>query len=577
LRLAEALNIIRAPAPNGVAFPVLLAAGFTPLHLKSFFHAHLQQALPDRPVTVSEGLYGDLCGALERAAATPLHGIAVALEWPDLDPRLSYRSACRWSVSMGQDIILTASEALERIAAALENIPADVRMTLSLPGLPLPPFFPASERQASAAEIALSDRLSSFCARVSRRPDLFVVNPFRLAVESPPAGRFDLQSDLVLGFPYTVSHASALAASHALLMAPRQPRKGIITDLDDTLWDGVAGEVGPDAVSWDLSRHHHLHALYQNLLLSLSEQGVLVGVASKNDPAIVERCFARADILLRAEKVFPFEVHWGAKSRSVARILQTWNIAADSVIFVDDSPMELAEVAAAHPGMECLRFPKGDYAAGLDLLWRIRDLCGKPAISPDDVLRLASLRQGAEFRRLSQDAVTPDEFLRQAQAAISCHFGPGAGDARALELVNKTNQFNLNGARRTEADWRCLLQQPDGVLAVLGYEDRFGPLGKISVIQGQRRDNVLHVNTWVMSCRAFSRRIEYQCLHVLFERLGVETMLFDFTPTAKNRPLQEFFETLLGFMPEGPLTLSRREFAARCPALFHAVSEHWES
>jgi len=99
------------------------------------------------------------------------------------------------------------------------------------------------------------------------------------------------------------------------------------------------------------------------LLRALAATGVLVGVASKNDSAVVERAFGRRDLLLPKESVFPIEAHWDAKSTSAGRILKAWNIAADSVVFVDDSPMELAEVKAAWPQMECLQFPGKDPAS----------------------------------------------------------------------------------------------------------------------------------------------------------------------------------------------------------------------
>jgi len=103
---------------------------------------------------------------------------------------------------------------------------------------------------------------------------------------------------------------------------------------------------------------------------------------------------------------------------------------------------------------------------------------------------------------------------------------------------------------------------------VVSYEDKFGPLGKIAVIQGRRSGTTLQVKTWVMSCRAFSRRVEYQCLRVLFERYGLTEIGFDFLATSRNGPLQEFFASLLGAKPTGSVTLSRIEFESRCPALF---------
>jgi FkbH-like protein len=561
----------------------MLACGVTPLHLKTFLHAYLQHALPQRSVSVGEGLFGDLEGSLQRAAGMPLQCLAVTLEWSDLDSRLGYRSPARWSLAAIDDILKVFENSLKRILQAVENVPAAVRLAVSLPSLPLPPLFQTAGRQLSRSEARLNALLSSFAAALSERPGLAIVNASRLAEESPPGERLDLKSELLLGFPYSMTHANQLAESLAWLLSPPAPKKGIITDLDDTLWNGLAGEVGPEGVAWDLSGHHHLHALYQNLLSSLAEQGVLIGVASKNDSGVVARCFERPDMLLTAGRVFPFEVHWQAKSGSVARILRTWNIAADSVIFVDDSAMEMGEVAAAHPGIQCIRFPKGDYVEGLRMLREIRDLCARERISDEDLLRADSIRSGAEFERLALESATADDFLRNAESRVTFDFAPRPDDHRVLDLVNKTNQFNLNGLRRTEADWRNMLARAGSFVTVVSYEDKFGPLGKISVIQGETVDGSLHIGSWVMSCRAFSRRIEHQCLRILFDLLGPDEIVFDFVGTSRNGPLQEFLESLLGKKPERPAALTREEFSLRCPSLFHRVAgleewreqEHW--
>ncbi len=301
-----------------------------------------------------------------------------------------------------------------------------------------------------------------------------------------------------------------------------------------------------------------------------------VGVASKNDPLVVEKCFQRTDIILQSGKVFPFEVHWQAKSGSVSRILKKWNIAADSVIFVDNSPLELAEVAAAHPGIQCIQFPGNDYAAGMRMLTQIRDLCGKEPVRRKMRLRLDSIRRGAEFQRESEESSTPESFLEAAMATVTFDFRTGERDPRALELVNKTNQFNLNGVRLTEQDWLGRTAHPGSVLAVVSYEDKFGPLGKICVILGSRENDALHVSSWVMSCRAFSRRVEHQCLRTLFDRLQVDKMIFDLKPTDKNGPLREFFHTWSPDKPDGPITLTRDTFEAACPKLFHQVRQYTE-
>ncbi len=578
MRITDALKILQQASADAPPYRVILACGFTPLHLQSFLAAHLQQALPQRRVTVIPGLYDDTAGALEGADSSGADAVAVALEWPDLDPRLGFRSAGEWGSTALADVVSNARGALGRLTAAVERVAGGIPVAVCLPTLPLPPIFHTPGWQSADAELALEEMAMQAGARLARIRGCSVVSASRLAEESPAGSRFDLKSDLLTGLPYTVAHASAVGAALARLLAPPPPKKGLITDLDDTLWHGLVGEVGPDAVSWDVASHTQLHGLYQKLLAALAGEGVLVAVASKNDPAAVKQVFEREDLLLRSEQVFPLEVHWNAKSGSVSRILEKWNIAADSVVFVDDSPMEVAEVAAAHPGIEGVLFPKNDYAAGYAMLRRLRDLFGKPRISEEDGIRLDSIRKSSAFHEMPASGSGAEGFLQQAEAVIRFDFRLSAEDPRILELVNKTNQFNLNGVRRGEAAWRAGLLSPGALLAVVSYQDRFGPLGKIAVIQGRRAGRTMTIQTWVMSCRAFSRRIEHQCLKMLFDRYAPSEIVFEFAPTPKNGPLQDFFASILGARPAGTFALSRAQFDAACPPLYHkAIESHTSS
>ena len=117
--------------------------------------------------------------------------------------------------------------------------------------------------------------------------------------------------------------------------------------------------------------------------------------------------------------------------------------------------MELAEVQAVHAGVECMLFPTNDAQGAVALLERLRDLFGKTTIAADDALRLESLRQAENFRAAAGGAAsTSEEFLKQVQGELTFDMGESGWQAgRALELVNKTNQFNLNGRRFSEGEW----------------------------------------------------------------------------------------------------------------------------
>ncbi len=294
---------------------VTLACGFTPLHLHTFLNAHLQVALPGNAVRITEGLYGDLCGTLERSGESD--GVVVVIEWPDLDARLDYRNAGGWGRDTVASIVEHATLVLERIKAALGRMPGRAPVALALPSLPITPIFPAPGWQSSEAELLLSSTLSHFAAELARDGRVRVVSAERLAQESPWETRLDLKSDLKAGLPYTIKHADALAALLARTLVPPAPKKGIISDLDDTMWKGIVGEVGPENVHWDLHGDAQMHGLYQKMLGSLSDHGTLVGVASKNDPAVVAKAFERPDMIVRPEQVFPIEASWNAKSGAV--------------------------------------------------------------------------------------------------------------------------------------------------------------------------------------------------------------------------------------------------------------------
>jgi len=385
-----------------------------------------------------------------------------------------------------------------------------------------------------------------------------------------PAERWDLRADLLTGFPYTLRHADALGEALARLIQPRPAKKGLITDLDGTLWSGILGEIGPDRVRWD--GRSQLHGVYQQLLQALAEEGVLIGAASKNDRATVDQALRRSDLLLHPERIFPVEAHWDPKSQSAGRILEAWNIGPASVVFIDDNPMELAEVKAAWTEIECLLFPAQDHAAAEALFRKLRELFGRRPILEEDSLRMASLRGSAEFRGQGD---SQDQFLAAARAKMTIEFDPPAEDSRVLELVNKTNQFNLNGRRYTEQEWRRgLAGLPDSessFVMTVSYRDRFGPLGKIAVIRGVSNGGKVEVGAWVMSCRALSRRIEHRCLEILFERFHTEELRLQFVATSKNAPLREMLARYGEGPPAGTILISRERFRERAPKLDHEV------
>jgi len=512
-------------------------------------------------------LYGDLEGNMRVAAQSAAEAAVVVVEWSDIDPRLGLRGTGGWRLSLHEDILEVASGRFGRLLRALESLAHVKPVALIPPTLPLPFLGHTPGWQSSRTELELNRHLTSFLADVVGISNVSPGDTRALAESSPAQSRLDATMELKAGFPYTLAHTSDVAELAVRLLFPPAPKKGLITDLDDTLWAGLVGEVGASGVHWCLADNSHIHAVYQQMLRHLHEMGVLLAVASKNEIAVVEQAIQRADLLLPSDCFFPVHASWGPKSQSVAAILKTWNIAADSVVFVDDSPMELDEVQQAFPGITCLRFRRQQPSEMLRLMGQLRDLFGKSVVTREDSLRQASIRASSAIT----DEAPTAEFVRGLQGRVTLDLSKEVSNKRLLELINKTNQFNLNGVRVSEGEWMKHLADSDSVVMGVSYEDKFGPLGTIGVLAGRETPDGIAVSSWVLSCRAFSRNIEHHMLDCLFRRY--RNIRLEYCPTERNQPLQKCLEAL-GADPavaQSGLLLTEEQFRAHTEQLPHQV------
>lgn len=567
MRLIEALEILKGTKERkGGTLRCILATGLNPLHFKTFLAAELSLLFADEAVEISDGLYGDILGNLDRLTMADVKadvGI-VLIEWPDLDPRLGIRSPARWTTSELADILSTAGVKALAVQRAIEETCQRLPLAVCFPTLPLPPISFVPGWQAGSFELDLRMIVQTIASKVSQCAKVRVLSPQRIDLLSPLRNRLDVKSEISTGFPYHLSHASALAHCLACLTRWPVPKKGLITDLDDTLWRGIVGEVGCDRISWNIDHHSQMHALYQRFLGALASEGVLIGVASKNDSSVVEGALRRHDLSLSPSVIFPLEINWGPKSHSVSRILRTWNVGPDSVVFIDDSSLELAEVKASHPKVECLQFPTQDSAAAYELLLRLRDMFGKSTILLEDSVRMESIRRSHERAEVRDPAAAmPQGFIESVGAEMNFNFSKAPLDPRALELVNKSNQFNLNGRRYTEASWENYLRNPASLLLLVSYKDKFGPLGKVAALAGCQKGRKIIINTWAMSCRAFSRQLEYKCLTELITKFDIDELEFEYLPTDRNGPFRDFLRAITGVDPTPRCTVPREVLQMR--------------
>lgn len=573
MTLAQALQLLKNQKDVARTRRLFLACGFEPLHLVTMLRARFAERFPREAAEIETGLYGNVEQALAAAHDSDAEAAIAVIEWSDVDPRMGLRSAGGWGPSVQPEILANSEERWTGIVKQVKRVAATKPVVVVPPTLPLLPLGHTAGWQASRFELELQRQLAEFLAKTAEIGGVSILNSRRINSASPQESRLDALMELKAGFPYTVAHASAVASECTRLLFPPAPMKALITDLDDTLWDGILGDVGVRGVSWSLEEHSQIHSLYQQMLRSLSESGVLLGIASKNEQSLVEEALRRDDLLVPAKAFFPVHANWGAKSKSVGEILRVWNIGPDSVVYVDDSLMELEEVGNAFPAIRCLQFSKSHPAKVIALLEELRDLFGKPTINSDDLLRLDSIRGNAAIQAAATAAEsTNGDFVRNLSGTITFDYQKDPDNKRLLELINKTNQFNLNGIRLSDGEWLQRLKDASCVVVGISYEDKFGSLGTIGVLSGRRLGDRFEVTNWVLSCRAFSRQIEDHILDSVFQQPGVAAVDLGFRTTDRNQPLRRYLASLgLDTERVTAITISRKQFYDHIEDLPHQV------
>ncbi|MEU6431029.1 HAD-IIIC family phosphatase [Microbispora sp. NPDC046973] len=319
--------------------------------------------------------------------------------------------------------------------------------------------------------------------------------------------------------------------------------KCLVLDLDNTLWGGVLGDDGPENIEVGTLYPGNSYLEAQRTALVLRRQGVLLAISSKNDAALVGKVFAEhPGLVLREDDFAVSAVNWDPKDGNVAAIAAELNIGLDSLVFADDSRFECELVSRTHPQVTVVHL-------GGDPSEHAADLLAEGAF---DVLattttdrRRTELYQARVRRRRweAESRGTAEDYLRGLGVRVAVRQADAYTIARIQQLGLRTNQFTLLG--RAHPDARTREMAESGHHRVLGFEvtDRFGSEGLVGALWVTPADDYWLIENYVMSCRVFSRGIEFAVLQVLADEArtaGAVRLEADYRPTERNGPARRF-------------------------------------
>ncbi len=331
--------------------------------------------------------------------------------------------------------------------------------------------------------------------------------------------------------------------------AQGQSRKCLVLDLDNTLWGGVIGDDGLAGIKLGQgSARGEAHLAFQHYARDLGRRGIILAVCSKNDEAnALDPFLNHPEMALRREDIACFVANWTDKAANLRHIAQRLNIGLDSLVFADDNPAERAVVRRELPMVAVPELPEDPtfYAATIADAGYFEAV----RITAEDRDRAGLYRQNAARDEALTSATDMDGYLRSLEMRAIWGRFDATNLPRIVQLINKTNQFNLTTQRTTDAAIQTAIDDPSALTLQIRLLDQFGDNGIIAIVAGAAdpATTTIRLHTWLMSCRVLGRGMELETLNLVVaqaKQLGASELIGEYRPTAKNGMVRNHYERL---------------------------------
>lgn len=363
--------------------------------------------------------------------------------------------------------------------------------------------------------------------------------------------RFYHHAKLPCSPEHLVDYAHSLAS--LVLSQLGVVRKCLVLDLDNTLWGGVIGDDGLGGIRLGQGEPEgEAFVAFHRYVKSLRERGVLLAVCSKNTESVAREVFEKhPEMGLRLDDIACFVANWDDKATNIGRIAERLNIGTNSLVFVDDNPAERAIIRQLRPEVAVPELPEdpAGYIAAIERHRYFQAL----SLTSEDLKRSDYYQADAERQAAESSAEDIESFL--ASLRMTARIGPIDSSTleRSVQLIHRSNQFNLTTRRYSAADVQSFMNDPSWETRTVSLADRFGDNGLISVLLARVQGDVLDIDTWLMSCRVLKRGVEAFLLNniaqLAMER-GLRALRAEYIPTAKNALVRDHYLNL-GFERSG--------------------------
>ena len=332
-------------------------------------------------------------------------------------------------------------------------------------------------------------------------------------------------------------------------------KKCIVLDLDNTLWGGIIGEDGFDGIKLGDDPIGRAYVEFQNNLLALNQRGVLLAINSKNNfDEVIQVIKEHPNMILKEDNFACVRINWNDKLANMKEISDELNIGLDSMVFVDDDPINIEYVRSNLPEVVSIQMPADNChnnASNLKSMTAIFDML---KLTDEDKARntmYLEQRKRAEFKTQVGNL---ENFLKQMNISVNIKNADDFTIPRISQLTLKTNQFNLTTRRYQEEDIRKFSQDSKKIVECAQIKDKFGDNGiTAAYIVNKDNEQQWTIDTFLLSCRVIGRGVEDGILSHIIEKArkdGISQVRGEYIKTEKNQPAENLFVDF-GFKKEG--------------------------
>ena len=385
--------------------------------------------------------------------------------------------------------------------------------------------------------------------QVESTPDVHILDVARLQSLMGVDRFLDPVMEIHADVPFSLNAEAQVAMALVRLLQLVQGRfaKCVIMDLDNTIWGGVAGDDGLEGIVLGGMGMGKAYADLQSWLLQLKKRGILLAVCSKNEEQIAKEIFTRhEEMILQLSDIAVFLANWNNKADNICQIQQELQIGFDSMVFLDDNPVERAFVRSRLPEVWVPELPE-DPAKVLPYLRRL-NLFETSSFSDQDLSRTRQYQTAAQRKTQEGRFENADAFLQSLEMKGEIQAFQPKHIARIAQLSQRSNQFNLRTIRYTESEVERRIILPQYLTYEIHLADRYGSYGLISLIVGKQTDGEsLWIENWIMSCRVIKRGVEQFVLNHLIRDVqtrGIRVLQGEYIPTPKNQLVKHHYQDL---------------------------------